>query len=76
MTKLIPLLKISLLCCMDAPAVDRLRPGTAGGGSDSQVWIDVPLNGLTFEPGQAVNIEGHASGRAEHRLKSGSMPAW
>ena len=33
--------------------------------SDNQIWIDVPLNGINFEPGQSVNIEGHAANAGE-----------
>ena len=29
----------------------------------------MPLNGLNFEPGQAVNIEGHASGGSGTRVE-------
>jgi hypothetical protein len=31
-------------------------------GSGTSVWLDVPLDGLTFPTLQAINIEGHASG--------------
>ncbi len=34
---------------------------TANEVSNSQIWIDVPLNETSFEPGQSVNIEGHAA---------------
>jgi hypothetical protein len=31
-------------------------------GTGTSVWLDVPLDGLTFPAPQAINIEGHASG--------------
>jgi len=37
---------------------------TAGGIPRTQVWIDAPLNGLSFPPGQAVQIEGHVASTA------------
>ena len=68
MAKLIPLLKVSLLCLL-IPLLLMGCDAAAGGSSASQVWIDVPLDGLNFEPGQAVNIEGHASGESEPQVE-------
>jgi len=40
-----------------------LLVSSCGVGADGiYVWIDVPLDGLSFPEVQAVNIEGHASG--------------
>ena len=38
---------------------------TGNEASNSQIWIDVPLSGIKFEPGQSVNIEGHAAAAGE-----------
>jgi len=38
---------------------------TGNEATDNQIWIDVPLNGIHFEPGQSVNIEGHAANDGE-----------
>jgi len=38
---------------------------TANEMTDNQIWIDVPLNGINFGPGQSVNIEGHAANAGE-----------
>jgi hypothetical protein len=38
---------------------------TANEMTDNQIWIDVPLNGINFESGQMINIEGHAANAGE-----------
>jgi len=42
--------------------VSLLIVGCSASSDGIYVWIDVPLDGLSFPEVQAVNIEGHASG--------------
>jgi hypothetical protein len=40
-----------------------LASGCGGTASGTYVWIDVPIDGLSYPDVQPVNVEGHATGR-------------
>jgi hypothetical protein len=51
---------LKLLCALALGAL--LLGACAGSPGGNFVWIDVPLDGLTFPDVQAIKIEGHATG--------------
>ena len=58
------LLKKSLKYLIAILLVTLLITGCGGKPSGTYVWIDVPVDGLTYAEVQPVKVKGHAAGRA------------